>query len=609
MNPQSRDIQAEQAVFDAFERWADGERPNRRQLADRAYQRALTVGDEAAWQHAEIMERSYGQLADMATYHDPYFARIKGRMRDLSGELFDVDLRVHRYHRSETFPADSGQEVLDISHLAPLADLVRNPQQRDLQITLTDREFLQWEGDHPHIEVLDSTVEDIEVENGRVTRVAPRYGAIFEDRVRRRLQHSALPALDVLADVLDEEQNAIVGNRSHTLKLLILDGPAGTGKTVVAAHRIAVAEPPDSPGLYVTPTTTLRDYVNPVLPRLGLDRTRARAVSLVDLAAMMWPDLPWDEDLSGMALDAPCSWADWASALASTRSGTPKTSWEGLYRRAAAKIGFEPGARLKAGDAALLLAMGAIVQRPRPQPVPRWIIVDEAQAVPIMAFEALNRWLGDDSSWVVAGDLMQQGSWHGWGGWNEIRKALGLPTQKTRILWLSRSYRVPPKIHAAAERLRTALNPHAKSSESVPWHPHPGKVRVTGCETSDALAATVRDLIAAMTADGLTAQALIAPNLESLNRWEAMLSTPNVVYQRLTGNRPYRGGLVLTELDNARGLEFDGVILLDVDAAHYPAADWAARQLYTSLTRARRQAHLVYTGTASPWIAVLVPNP
>lgn len=606
MPDDTHDLTHEQGVFDNWDSWSRQELPNRRQLADRAYKRALVAGDEAAWQHAEIMERSYGQLSDMITHQDPYFARIRGRMKDVDGELFTVDLRVHRYHRSESFPTQGHEEVLDISHLAPLGDLVRNPQQRELQITLSDREFLQWTGStSPRIEVLESAVEDIELENGRVTRVAPRYGAIFEDRVRRRLKQSAMPALDVLADVLDEEQNAIVGNRAAHLRLFILDGPAGTGKTVVAAHRIAVAESPDSHGLYLTPTTTLRDYVKPVLPRLGLERARAQALSLVDLAAMMWPDLPWNEDLSGTVPDLPWSRDEWDHRLTQFARESPPLSMEALYRRSSESLGRKPAARFGPPDAVPLLWLGAKLGRPHPVPMPQWIIVDEAQAIPVLAYEALRQWLGNRISWVIAGDLMQQGTRHDWDGWKKIQTALGLEAGQTALLWLSRSYRVPPKIHAAAERLRSAVHPQAKASESVPWHPHPGEVVVTAGLTPAAMGQEAHAVVEKLRAGGLAAMAILVPDAHRQAAWKKVVDQWRLDCQLLDGRLPYRGGLVLTQLESVRGLEFDAVILVDCDASHYPENAWGARQLYTSLTRARRSAYLLASDTPSPWLEVL----
>jgi hypothetical protein len=429
----------ENDIFDAWKNWAERELPLRRQRADKAYQRAHQINDEVAWQHAEIVEAGYGQLSDMVLAQDPYFSRITAQMQDMDGETFEVDLRVHRYHRSEVFPLDDGKEMLDISHLAPLADLVRNPAQQELTLTLRDREFYQWRqaGNAPHIRVVHCNVEDIEIENGSVVRVAPRYGAIFEDRVRRRLERSAEPALDVLADVLDREQNAVINDRNPQLRLLILDGPAGTGKTVVAAHRIAVAASAQSTGIYLTPTNTLRDYIDPVLPRLGLERQRARAWSIAEWARAVWPEFPWYEDLSGMVPDCPWDQKAWADALDSVRRDHPKASWLEIYREAGQRLGQRSRRKFGVEDVATLLWMGSWAHRMLPGfDEPQWIIIDEAQAIPLLVYHALWRWFGAKVSYIVAGDLMQQGSQHEFDGWAHIQEALRVSPSQMSHLWL-----------------------------------------------------------------------------------------------------------------------------------------------------------------------------
>ena len=606
------DRQVEQSVFDSWAQWVDKELVARRASADRAYKRALQIGDEPAWQHAEIVERSYGQLEEMKVRQDPYFARIRGRMKDVDGEPFEVDLRVHRYHRSEAFPLLRGGEMLDISHLAPLADLVRNPSQKELVLTLRDREFLdlvEKGANNPHIEVVDCRVEDIELEEGRVVRVAPRYGAIFEDRVRKRLGQAATPALDILADVLDQEQNAIIADRDPKMQLIILDGPAGTGKTVVAAHRIAVAADPESPGIYLTPTTTLRDYVRPVLPRLGLERTRANAWSLADLAAMMWPDFPWAETLLGIVPESPWNRQDWTDALNAAQRGLGRVAPERLYREAAKILGAEVPATFGLHDVAPLLWLGAWMKRPRPVPEPNWVIIDEAQAIPILAYEALRDWFGPGLSWILAGDLMQQGTHHDWDGWTLIQEALGIGSRRVAHLWLSRSYRVPPKIHAAAERLRLALNPNAKPSESVPWHINAGTVSVCSVDDSGKLTELVKTRLKASVDAGIISIALLAPTDQRLRDWErGMTNWPRPV-QVLRGSSGYTGGVVLATLDMVRGLEFDAVIILDVTETYYPDTPAAARTLYTSMTRARRTVDFVTVSSSrmapSPWLVVV----
>lgn len=612
---QRDDRRVEQSVFDSWAHWVDKELEARRASADRAYKRALQIGDEPAWQHAEIVERSYAQLEEMKVRQDPYFARIRGRMKDVDAQPFEVDLRVHRYHRSEAFPLLTGGEMLDISHLAPLADLVRNPAQKELMLTLRDREFLdlvEKGASNPRIEVLECAVEDIELEEGRVVRVAPRYGAIFEDRVRKRLGQAATPALDILADVLDQEQNAIIADRDPKMQLLILDGPAGTGKTVVAAHRIAVAADPQSHGMYLTPTTTLRDYVRPVLPRLGLERTRANAWSLADLAGMMWPDFPWAETLLGIVPESPWNRQDWTDAFNAAQRRLGSASPERLYREAAKRLGAEMSQTFGLHDVAPLLWLGAWMKRPRPIPEPEWVIIDEAQAIPILAYEALREWLGAGVSWILAGDLMQQGTHHDWDGWTLIQEALGIDSRRVAHLWLSQSYRVPPKIHAAAERLRLALHPTAKSSESVPWHLHAGTVSVSSTDDLAKLNALAKSRLEASADAGTVSIALLAPNDQRLRDWEREIKRWARPFQVLRGASGYSGGVVLATLDMVRGLEFDAVLILDVTETYYPDTPAAARTLYTSMTRARRTVDFLTVSSSSvapsPWLTVVVPE-
>lgn len=599
-------IDSEQRVLDAWQRWVDPELPHRRSAADRARKRALQTNDEVQWQHAENVERSYRQLQEMVEHGDPYFSRIRGQMEEANGEPFEVDLRVHRYHRSETFSLDGGDEMLDISHLAPLADLVRNPQLGELKLTVGDRAFLGTaRGQSGPIRVITCEVEDIELEDRRVVRTAPRYGAIFEDRVKTRLSQAALPALDVLADVLDRDQNAIIGDRDAARRLLILDGSAGTGKTVVAAHRVAVSQPPESPGLYITPTTTLRDYVRPVLPRLGLSVRRAPVWSLVDLVTAVWPDLPWHQDLSGMALNSEFPPERWNSVFSASN---PRIDGEPEYRQAAASLGIHLGPRFTVADIAPLLWMAAAHGKRPSGSHPEWIIVDEAQSIPLLAYRTLKAWFGNTVSWILAGDLMQRGSGTQLGGWPTIyADGLEMASNQVGYVWLRHNYRVPANIHAAAERLRSRVLPSSEESDSVPWHPHVGEVQVELSDSAAEMASKADAAVLEWRQHGITAIALIARKESSLTYWVERLQHPDQV---LKGSESYRGGVVLTTLDSVRGLEFDAVLLLEVGTAQYPDDDESARALYTALTRARRSVRLMAPkDDPSPWISVICPPP
>jgi len=592
--------ESEQTVYDAWQRWSVKELPRRRLAADHARGRALKTNDEVLWQHAEQIERGYSQLHDMMERQDPYFARIRGRLEESNGERFDVDLRVHRYHRSDAFPLVNGGEMIDISHLAPLSDLVRNPAQETLTLPVSDRRFLGRDGGSPQIRVIECEVEDIELKGERVVRTAPRYGAIFEDRVKNRLSQSALPALEILADVLDREQNAMISARGGRRRAVILDGPAGTGKTVVAAHRVAVSEDPESSGLYVTPTATLRDYVKPALPRLGIEPNRARVYALADLVAMLWPDWPWEPDLTGVIPDSSHSGETWSQAFERYRK---IANARALYREAKLLLDGTWSEEMGVADVAPSLWLAAWMGKSLPLSQPRWIIVDEAQSIPLLAYRAMAQWLGPKAHWVLAGDLMQRGAASRIAHWDDIQTALGLRPDQIGRLWLSHNYRVPVNIHAAAERLRKAIMPDSEDSQSVPWHPHLGEVKIGVMATLEEMAQTAEAQVDQWHRQGLSAIALLAPATDQMGRWETLFTMP---WQRLNGREPYRGGTVLTTLDLVRGLEFDAVVLLEVSQEAYPDQEESARALYTAITRARRFVQvLVPLDRPSPWIQYL----
>jgi DNA helicase IV len=207
--------------------------------------------------------------------------------------------------------------------------------------------------------------------------------------------------------------------------------------------------------------------------------------------------------------------------------------------------------------------------------------------------------------WIVAGDLMQQGSESNWNGWDQIAQALGVRAKNTRSVWLSKSYRVPPKIHVAAEALRQAVYPQSLPSQSVSWHPHSGRVAVAIVPSLQDQAGRVLEWIEELHHAQMVSIALLAPDAATQAVWADRTHDWAWPIQHLNAFAAYSGGLALTTLDFVRGLEFDAVILLDCSATAYPHTPAGARMLYTALTRARRQAYLLATDAPSEWLEVL----
>ena len=62
----------------------------------------------------------------------------------------------------------------------------------------------------------------------------------------------------------------------------------------------------------------------------------------------------------------------------------------------------------------------------------------------------------------------------------------------------------------------------------------------------------------------------------------------------------FAAGIEVTEIEQARGLEFDYVVLIETSAQHFPDALAARRLLHVGATRAVHQLWLTSIGTPSP---------
>ena len=68
------------------------------------------------------------------------------------------------------------------------------------------------------------------------------------------------------------------------------------------------------------------------------------------------------------------------------------------------------------------------------------------------------------------------------------------------------------------------------------------------------------------------------------------------------GEFPFKPGIEVTEVAQVKGLEFDYVIALDVDAQNYPDTPTARRMLHVAATRAVHQLWMMSVGTPSPLV-------
>ena len=61
----------------------------------------------------------------------------------------------------------------------------------------------------------------------------------------------------------------------------------------------------------------------------------------------------------------------------------------------------------------------------------------------------------------------------------------------------------------------------------------------------------------------------------------------------------FQPGIDITDVAHVKGLEFDYVVMVDVNVASYPNVNWARHLLHIGVTRAAHQLWLVTTGEPS----------
>lgn len=231
----------------------------------------------------------------------------------------------------------------------------------------------------------------------------------------------------------------------------------------------------------------------------------------------------------------------------------------------------------------------------------RWafghIIVDEAQELSPMAWRLLMRRCPSRSMTVV-GDVAQTGDPSGTPSWNQVLSPY--VADRWRLTELTVNYRTPAEIMALASGVLAAIDPDRRPPESVrstgvpPW--------LRGIEpaelTTHLIDAVRREAVAA--GDGRLGVLVPAAELESLGR----LLAEAVPDTAIGGDAELVGKVVVLTVRQAKGLEFDGVLVVD-PAAILAESPRGHNDLYVALTRATQRLGVLHPG-ACP--AILAPT-
>jgi DNA helicase-2/ATP-dependent DNA helicase PcrA len=226
------------------------------------------------------------------------------------------------------------------------------------------------------------------------------------------------------------------------------------------------------------------------------------------------------------------------------------------------------------------------------------LMVDEVQDFGPVELAALLGAATKPLSVTLAGDGAQAiADEHGFGSWTAMLDDLGLPHDVIEPLRVS--YRSTREIVDCAQHVLGTL-----AGDERPVAPRTGApvaafgFATTG-EASDFLARALKEFLRQ---EPMALVALVARHTERARLYHQALVTAGVPGLRLVADQDFsfQAGVDVTDVRQTKGLEFDVVILLDVDANSYPETDQARRMLHVGMTRSAHQLWVTYTGAPSP---------
>ncbi|MGA6126525.1 MULTISPECIES: hypothetical protein [unclassified Microbacterium] len=449
--------------------------------------------------------------------------------------------------------------------------------------------------------------------------VAPGPAIRTPDLLRRQLSAPKSAAMSaVLATLQSDQYQAITRPAAESQ---VLQGHPGTGKTIIAAHRAAYllsddvpkASTPKGHVLLLGPTVEYVEHVRSALRKLIGDDQRYEVKALPDLLEDL-AELPrsaaptntfvWEDVSPELARLIDIAYAR-ARAELNDAGEKPTSSdvyaellwllqdppaeglepeWVAYLRELPSNYG-ELKRRRISSYRGLMAYIGARTSR---TPDPGHVIVDEAQDIHPIEWETLG-WLGNTGGWTILGDMNQRRTDHTFASWDDVATIFGIEDDrgKAPVQILQRGYRSTSQIIRFANQLLPGRERTLYSLQQDGEIPTVQRAMSPNdlVETTMKAAETLQTRVGAGTVAIVTMSPTSVRGALTRRGWKADVGDPFT----------WRGEaktLKLLPPERARGLEFDGVVV--VEPADFPENVGRQGTLYTALTRANRLLTVVH---------------
>jgi DNA helicase-2/ATP-dependent DNA helicase PcrA len=265
---------------------------------------------------------------------------------------------------------------------------------------------------------------------------------------------------------------------------------------------------------------------------------------------------------------------------------------------------FDEGPCIDAEDDILLLRLFALMKGGLPganaQQSLRYhhLVVDEAQDFSPVELAVLLQTVKDGDPITLAGDTAQKiVEGNDFQDWTYVLGQLGM--SHVQLSPLKISYRSTAQIMKAALDVLGPLAP-----PEPPLSTHEGQpVEFFAFQSDGEVWAFLADQLRDLLYEEPTASVAVLARHphQAAQAYEALRRTQlsNVRHVR-DQDFSFLPGIEVTEIHQTKGLEFDYVVVLDVDADTFPARDSARHLLHVAMTRAAYQCWLVTGGKPSP---------
>lgn len=223
------------------------------------------------------------------------------------------------------------------------------------------------------------------------------------------------------------------------------------------------------------------------------------------------------------------------------------------------------------------------------------IVLDEGQDFAPTIYALLRR-AARPGHLTVLGDASQGvAGYRGPNSWADVQAALG-GADRVEVRTLSRTYRSTRQITELGARIARTYNPDAvvvgvdREGAEV--------ARLTGGSLAGLSARAVKGMLAS----GHRNIALVTRRAADAERLAADLQFEDVDARPITNEQArYEGGIVVLPVNLAKGLEFDGCVVVGADSATYdPAVPFESRLLYVAASRGLHALALVAVDVLHP---------